>query len=146
MGKLLTSRYRCYALALFLVGGGLALMGSSWVPTKDPPNQPGPSNLTIEPRHYNLLAGVQHTFTVTNNGPNPTGSLQTSLEIATPRTASVEEFPIFADTCNANVVPAGGTCTLRVSFEPRDLDPVKGAFLTVADGTDRAKATLLGSR
>jgi hypothetical protein len=139
MRKFLPSGPRRYALALFLLGGSLLLMGSSCAPTKE---QPPGGGLSINPTQRNFTAaGQQQLFTVTNNSPNPTGVLATAIEAI--GNTSEDEFPISLDSCNGSVLPAGGTCSFTDTFQPYD-NGFKQAALRVSDGTNLTNAVVVG--
>jgi HYDIN/CFA65/VesB-like, Ig-like domain len=150
MRKFFTSGRRRYALLLFVVGAGsLALMGAQCQPTKPP----APTGLSVAPTSQDfgsqaIGAGptTAEQFTVTNNGPDTSGTLAVTLDSFNPA-----DFVIVAadDNCTGTTVASGDTCTVDVTFDPATAGP-KQASLDVAsdepaDGTATATLTGIGT-
>jgi hypothetical protein len=81
-------------------------------------------------------AANQFTWTVTNNGDLPSGTLRVTR-------GSVTEFQISADTCSNAQVPGHSTCQMQISFVPAEppgartenviaTDPASGRAVTLA--------------
>jgi hypothetical protein len=108
---------RRYAFACLVVGGALLTAAASCEPTKEPvkPPAPEPTGLSIEPTSHdfgNAPASPQ-TFTVTNNGPDPSGTLSTELGAPNPA-----DFSIGSDTCEGASLAVDTTCDVEVNFAP----------------------------
>jgi hypothetical protein len=150
MRKFLTSGRRRYALLLFVCAASLVLMGNQCAqPTKPPP--PPPTGLSIDPTSHDFGDDVtddgvtlgNQTFTVTNNGPNTSGTLHVTKDLYNP-----DNFNIQPNTCEGATVAAGDTCTVKVFFEAHHSPGPRLANLIVssdepADGT--AIAELIGT-
>jgi hypothetical protein len=112
MRKFFTSGRRRYALLLLLGGvGSLAIMGASCAPTKQPP--PQPTGLSIEPTSWDFgtSTNTPETFTVTNNGPDTSGTLTVATQ-----GNDHDDFTISNDTCTNQVLNVDATCTVDVTF------------------------------
>ncbi len=57
--------------------------------------------------------GTTTTFTVTNTGGSPSGTITTARA-----GTNAADFALTADTCNGMVLAAAGTCTIGVRFQP----------------------------
>lgn len=119
MRRFLKSGRGRFAVLLVVVGASsLAVMGSSCAPapTKPPPptsQPPAPTGLSIEPTSFDFGTNlnVPHTFTVTNNGPNTSGTLATNLVAD-----DAANFAIGTNNCAGQTLAAGATCTVQASF------------------------------
>jgi hypothetical protein len=143
MRKFLSARRR-YAL-LPLVGGAatLVIMGASCQPTKPP----APTGLSISPTTQDFGAvptgdsSPSQTFTVTNNGPNNSGTLTVDFE-----TGNTNQFAISNDNCSGKQIDASATCTVDAALQPTTADSLTTNLVVksdvAADGT--ATATLSG--
>jgi hypothetical protein len=145
--KFLTSGRRRYALLLFVAAGSLVLMGNQCQPPKPPP--PPPTGLSISPTSHDFgedavsdgVALSKQVFTVTNNGPNTSGTLH-----VTKGSFNAADFDIDSTTCEGATLAAGDTCTVTVFFEAINLPGPRLANLIVssdepADGTATAELT-----
>jgi hypothetical protein len=149
MRKLLPSGRRRYALLLFVAAGSLVLMGSQCAPK--PTKPPAPTGLSIDPTSHDFgndttddgLTFGNLTFTVTNKGPDTSGTLHVTKDLFNPN-----NFNIQPNTCEDATLAAGETCTVKVFFEAHDQPGPRLANLIVssdkpADGT--AVAELKGT-
>jgi hypothetical protein len=149
MRKVLTPGWRRYALGLAVVGSSLGVMGAQCQPPKPPP--PPPTGLSISPTSHDFGNDVtddgvtlgNQDFTVTNNGPGTSGTLQVTKDLYNP-----DNFNIQPNTCDGASLPAGDTCTVKVYFEAHHSPGPRLANLIVssdepADGT--AIAELIGT-
>jgi hypothetical protein len=77
------------------------------------PPAAAPPNLAISPTSHNfgtvLGDSSDETFTVTNSGGSPSGTLTSSFAGTDPG-----NFVISTDTCNGTALGAGSTCTVEV--------------------------------
>jgi hypothetical protein len=146
--KFLTSGRRRYALLLLLGAGSLVIMGNTCAPTKPP----APTGLSIAPASADF--GDQQigtftppadleTFTVTNNGPDKSGTLTFAFQNFNP-----DNFAANVAGCSGKELNAGETCQVSAGFAPLAPAGKKQTDLVVstniaADGT--AAATLSGN-
>ncbi|MCC6997681.1 MAG: choice-of-anchor D domain-containing protein [Deltaproteobacteria bacterium] len=100
-----------------------------------------PGEISISPaaRDFGSLpqgdtTGTPFTFTVTNGGQSPTGSLTVSLT-----GGDASQFSITSNGCMGMMVPAAGTCTVAVRFNPTTAG-AKSASLTIT-GTPGGSVT-----
>jgi len=123
MGRFLRSGRGRFALLLVVVGASsLAIMGSSCAPapTKQQPpasTQP-PTGLSIDPTSWDFGGGptfVPKSFTVTNNGPDTSGTLAVQT-VADDHGDFVVADPGADNTCTGKTLANGETCTVAVSF------------------------------
>jgi hypothetical protein len=77
------------------------------------------------------------TFTVTNAGGSPSGTLTATL--------SDPSFVVGGGTCVGTAVKGGSSCTVLVVFGPLGGAGAKAATLTVADGTTTLTAMVTGT-
>jgi hypothetical protein len=145
MRKFVTSRRRRYALAFLVVGASLAVMGAQCAP--QPTKPPAPTGLSIAPTSHDfgeLEIGTetpladQALFTVTNNGPEQSGTLTAEFENFNPDNFGKD------DGCTGNQLDAGESCEILVAFTPLNPPGLKATDLVVssdepADGTATAK-------
>jgi hypothetical protein len=91
-------------------GGEAAKASDPPPPETDPPPLTG---LTIarESHDFGTTMNVPETFTVTNNGPNTSGTLTVILQ------AGDDAFIISNDNCTGQALIASGTCTVQVAFD-----------------------------
>jgi hypothetical protein len=91
-----------------------------------------PANLTISPSPHsfgtvsNGSTSAAQTFTITNTGGVPSGTISTSLGGANPN-----QFTKSADGCNGQALAAGASCTVGAAFAPTS-SGAKGASMSVA--------------
>ena len=142
MRKLFAPGRRRYLVLFALIAGAVVIMGNSCEPTKEPP--PERTGLTIEPATHDFGNqfvgggfGIPQTFTVTNNGPNTTGSLAVTLQAG-----DTSSFMTSADTCSGNLIAAGDTCTVDAAFGPQTPGAVS-TDLVVSDPADGQAVALL---
>jgi hypothetical protein len=76
------------------------------------------------------------TFTFSNTGGVPTGSLATSV------TGDAADFVIVTDNCNGTALPAVMSCTVVLHFTPSSAAP-KSATLTVTGTPGGSAASML---
>ncbi|HYU39701.1 MAG TPA: hypothetical protein VEM59_07675 [Acidimicrobiia bacterium] len=143
MRKLFSGRRR-YALACLLAAGGLLTAAASCEPTKTPVKPPPPTGLSIEPTSHDFgTSSSDKTFTVTNNGPNTSGTLEANVS---GDTSNFSVSPAGAEnTCEGQTLAASDTCIVVAHFNTAGSGP-KQADLTVksdvsADGEAVAKLT-----
>jgi hypothetical protein len=149
MRKFLISGRRRYALLLLLGAGSLVIMGNTCAPTKPP----APTGLSISPTSHDF--GDQKigtftppadlaTFTVTNNGPDKSGTLVFTFQNFNP-----DNFAANVADCSGKELNAGDTCQVsNVGFAPLAPAGKKQTDMVVssnigADGT--ASASLSGN-
>jgi len=143
MGKFFGSRRLRYVLPLLVVGGAIVVMGAQCQPTKPP----APTGLSISPTTKDFMAvptgdsSPSQTFTVTNNGPDKSGTLTVDFE-----TGNTNQFAISNDNCSGKQIDAGTTCTVDAALQPTTADSLTTNLVVksdvAADGT--ATATLSG--
>jgi hypothetical protein len=139
----LSLRRSRYAFASLVVAGGLVAGVACTT------GGPGPANpgLVISPITNNFgsqsIPGetAAATFTVTNNGPNPSGTLSVTVEGNNPGS-----FNALPDNCSGTTLAAGASCTVDVTFKPLAPTGQKDAELVAtsnvpADGTPKANLT-----
>jgi hypothetical protein len=138
MRKLFSGRKR-YALALFVVGGSLAVMGAQCQPTKP---TPPPTGLSIEPTSHDFGtdAGTPQTFTVKNNGPNISGIVDIAKD-----GDDLNQFDVAApgseNTCSGNTLAAGATCEVDVTFNgDGSPGPAQADLVASSDNPDDGEA------
>jgi hypothetical protein len=105
-----------------------------------------PANLTISPSPHgfgtqviNTTSGAQ-TFTVTNNGGVPSGTIATSVAGADPG-----QFTKSADNCNGQTLAAGASCTVNAAFSPTTSGVKAAAVTAAASPGGSAQADLSGT-
>jgi hypothetical protein len=76
----------------------------------DPPPLTGLS-IARESHDFGTTMNVPETFTVTNNGPNTSGTLTVILR------GGDDAFVISNDNCTGQTLIANGTCTVQVAFD-----------------------------
>jgi hypothetical protein len=101
-------------------------------PAPNSPPPPTPASLSISPTSFNygtvLGDSGDQTFTVTNSGQSPSGTLATSIGGTDPT-----HFVINSDTCNGAALGGGSSCTVLVHCSNPDANGVpRSATLTVA--------------
>jgi HYDIN/CFA65/VesB-like, Ig-like domain len=143
MREHLTVGWRRYALLLLVGAGSLGIMGAQCQPTKEAP----PTGLSISPTSHDFgdvnfgFESTPQTFTVTNNGPETSGTLTVALE-----GGDAGDFVTKNDDCTGNMIDAGATCTLDAAFKPNSSGPMTTDLVAKsdepADGT--ATAALIG--
>jgi hypothetical protein len=105
-------------------------------PPVTPPPPPPSASLSISPTDFDFgtvnigESSSPHTFTVTNAGPDSSGSLTTSLGGTDPAFYSTS-----SDTCDGSTLPSGSSCTLDVNCQS----------VGVSQGTKTATLTVGGS-
>jgi hypothetical protein len=96
----------------------------------------GLADLTISPAGTEaaplaLSGGSTGTFTITNNGPNATSALGTTVG-----GTNGDLFTITANNCVGNSIAAAGSCTVTLAFTgTSNATTAQTAMLTVTDGT-----------
>jgi len=146
----LWSGQRRYVLACLVAVGGLLTAAASCEPTKTPAKEPPPKHgsLSIEPTQHDYgSSSSAHTFTVANNGPNTSGTIDTALSGPNPADFVVPN-PGTNNTCKGKHLPANDTCIVEVAFNASGFPGDREADLVVnsdnpADG--EAVATLTGT-
>ena len=139
----LSLRRSRYAFASLVVAGGLVAGLACTTGGPGPPN-PG---LVIAPITNDFgsrsIPGETSaaTFTVKNNGPNPSGTLSVGIEGNNPGS-----FNVLADSCSGTTLPAGAGCKVDVTFKPLAPPGPKDAELLAkstvpADGAPKANLT-----
>jgi hypothetical protein len=103
-------------------------------PVVTPPAAAPSASLSISPTSHDfgpIIVGSSsssQTFTVTNAGPDPSGSLTSSLGGTDP-----SFYAISSDTCNGTSLAGGSSCTLDVNCQSVGvLEGTRNATLTVA--------------
>jgi hypothetical protein len=144
MHKFLRSGRGRYALACLVAVGGLVTAAASCqpAPTKE---EPAPTGLSIAPESHNFgeTMNTAQTFTVTNQGPDTSGTLVVQLQ-----GGDEDAFDIVDDTCTGQTLALDGTCTVGASFFADGASGGRGTSLVVssdiaADG--EAVAALTGT-
>lgn len=145
MRNLFSGRGR-YALACLVAVGGLLTAAASCEPVKpEPPGpvkEPASTGLSIEPTSHDFGtdAGVPQAFTVKNNGPNTSGT----LDIA--KSGDVlNQFDVAAsgpdNTCSGETLAAGATCVVDVTFNgDGPLGPAHADLVASSDNPDDGEA------
>lgn len=118
MRKLFTAGWRRYALAFVVVGASVGVIGACQ-PTKPPQPPPptcapggGGACMAISPTEWTYTAqGEVKTFTVKNNGPDPSQLLFTAVLGGN---ASPSEFVLVQDNCRLKTLVVGDSCTMQV--------------------------------
>jgi hypothetical protein len=153
MRNLFSGRRR-YALACLIAVGGLITAAASCQPTKQPVKEPAPTTIfSIEPTSWEFgsaepSAQNPKTFTVTNNGPNTSGTLET---ITSGTDADNFEVAVAGpdNTCQGQPLASGETCNVQVSFGISGADGPKEADLVVSSNNaddGEAVANLTGTQ
>jgi hypothetical protein len=139
----LISGRRRYALLLLVGAASLVVMGNTCETTKPP----APTGMSISPTSHDFgdvnfgVESTPQTFTVTNNGPETSGTLTVDLE-----GGDAVDFLTKNDTCTGQQIDAGHTSSVDAALKPTS-SGLKTTDLVVksddpADGT--ATATLTG--
>jgi hypothetical protein len=90
----------------------------------------GLGDLTITPAGTATVPVAPGTFSITNNGLDPTGLLRETIA-----GTSAAAFVITADSCYGQTLAAGDVCTVTVSFVgTSSATTAQTATLTVSDG------------
>jgi hypothetical protein len=148
MRKLFSGRRR-YALPCLVAVGGLLTAAASCEPTKTPPKEQPPTGLTIEPTSWDFDADPgPASFTVTNNGPDTTGQLDTTTAGTNSADFDIgpDATPALVDDCQDEILDPGETCDVEVAFDPTSGGGPKTADLVVDDPDDgEAVASLTGT-
>ena len=103
-----------------------------------------PGKLSISPLNQDFgqvaqgSKGTAVTFTVTNTGASPTGTLQATVVGST-------EFQIMADNCSAKTLGVPGSCTVSVVFAPATAAPSGTLQITATNPADSTSAGLSGT-
>jgi hypothetical protein len=115
---------------------------------------PGPTTLAISPTTFTFPdtehgdSSTPQAFTVTNTGGAPSGVPAASItETNNPIPGDPPGFAISASTCAA-VLPAGGSCTVSVRFQPTSNatgQPYTSVLHVVASPGSDAQASLAGT-
>jgi hypothetical protein len=118
-------------------------MGNTCAPTKPP----APTGLSISPTSHDFgdvnfgIESTAQTFTVTNNGPETSGTLTVVLE-----GGDAVDFLTKNDTCTGQKIDAEHTCSVDAALKPKSSGPKTTELVAKsdepADGT--ATATLTG--
>jgi hypothetical protein len=102
-------------------------------PPVTPPPPPPSASLSISPIDFDFgtvnigESSSPHTFTVTNAGPDSSGSLTTSLG-----GTDAAFYSTSPDTCDGSTLPSGSSCTLDVNCQSVGVSlGTKTATLTV---------------
>jgi hypothetical protein len=148
MRNFLSLGRRRFAVGLFVIVGSLVLMGNQCAPkpTKPPAptNPPAPTGLSIAPTSHDFGNDVtddgftlgNQVFTVTNNGPDTSGTLHVTKGLYNP-----DNFNIQPNTCEGATVAAGDTCTVKVYFEAHhDPGPRLATLIVSSDDPDDGTA------
>ena len=105
-----------------------------------------PANLSISPSPHgfgnqviNTTSGAQ-TFTVTNNGGVPSGTIATSVAGTDPG-----QFTKSADNCNGQTLAPGGSCTVKTAFAPTSSGAKSASLDASATPGGTAGAALTGT-
>jgi hypothetical protein len=147
MRNLFSGRKR-YALAFLVVGASLAVMGAQCQPQG---GKPAPTGLSIDPTSYDFDVDPSDetaTFTVTNNGPDTTGMLDTDTTGTNAGDFKIgpDATPALVDDCQGAILDPGETCDVEVDFDPTSGAGPKTADLVVDDPDDgEAVASLSGT-
>jgi hypothetical protein len=131
------------AAASALAPGGEAVNSSDPPnPETDPPPLTGLS-IALESHDFGTTMNVPETFTVTNNGPNTSGTLTVIL-----LGGDDDTFDISNDDCTGQTLVAGGTCTVQAAFDATGAATGRKTTLVArSDNPDdgEAVATLTGT-
>jgi hypothetical protein len=104
-----------------------------------------PAVLTLSPTPWNfgsVAAGstsAVETFTVTNTGQAPSGTLTTGLSGSTPA-----QFVITSNTCTGTLA-GGGTCSIKVEFSPNLAGPYSATLTASATPGGAPTSALAGT-
>jgi hypothetical protein len=105
-----------------------------------------PANLTVSPSPHGFgtqltnTTSLAHTFTVTNTGGVPSGTIATSLAGANP-----DQFTKSTDTCNGQTLGAGQSCTVDGAFAPTSSGAKTASLQAAATPGGTASSTLTGT-
>jgi hypothetical protein len=105
-----------------------------------------PANLEISPASHDFgtqttgTSSAAQSFTVTNSGEEPSGSLVVSIAGDNP-----EDFQIIDDTCTTTVLAAAESCSFGVVFAPGASGPRSAAVSAQASPGGTASADLSGT-
>jgi hypothetical protein len=105
-----------------------------------------PANLTISPSphgfgtHATGTTSPAQTFTVTNTGGAPSGTIATSIGGADPA-----QFARSADNCNGQTLAPGASCTVAGAFAPTSLGAKAASLQVSATPGGSAAAALSGT-
>lgn len=141
MRKLFSARRR-YALACLVAVAGLVTAAAQCAPPKEPPKEPPPTTIfSIEPSSWDFgTTPSTKLFTVTNNGPDTSGTIAT--ELSGPDAATnFEVAPAGMDnTCKDQTLAAGDTCEVKVAFNTSDAGPKEADLVVNSDNPDDGEA------
>ncbi|HZM28103.1 MAG TPA: choice-of-anchor D domain-containing protein, partial [Gemmatimonadales bacterium] len=107
---------------------------------------PGVDKLRVDPssKDFGSVALGQSssatTFTITNTGTAPTGSLAVSMG-----GANLSSFAIGANTCAGQTLAANATCTVAVTFQPTAAGAAAGELSVTGTPGGTARAALAGN-
>ena len=105
-----------------------------------------PANLTISPTSHDFgthatgTASAPNTFTVTNSGGVPSGTISTSLS-----GTDAGQFAKPPDGCNGQALAPGASCTLDAVFAPLSVGAKSASLQASASPGGTASASLSGS-